>query len=57
MATLYLIPTTLGETALDRILPANNANIISISYNEDGDVLEVLYSTGNKTVFNYDEKC
>lgn len=29
MATLYLIPTTLGETALDRILPANNANIIS----------------------------
>lgn len=33
----------------------NNANIISISYNEDGDVLEVLYSTGNKTVFNYDE--
>lgn len=29
MATLYLIPTTLGDTALDNILPANNAEIVS----------------------------
>lgn len=33
MATLYLIPTTLGETALDTILPAQNDQIIiSLKY-------------------------
>ncbi len=29
MATLYLIPTTLGETELDKILPSGNAEIVS----------------------------
>ena len=29
MTTLYLIPTTLGETELDRILPVYNAEIVS----------------------------
>lgn len=29
MATLYLIPTTLGETELDKILPAYNTEIVS----------------------------
>ena len=33
MPTLYLIPTTLGETALDTILPAQNDQIvISLKY-------------------------
>lgn len=29
MATLYLIPTTLGDTELDKILPSGNAEIVS----------------------------
>ena len=29
MATLYLIPTTLGETELDKILPSGNYEIVS----------------------------
>lgn len=29
MATLYLVPTTLGETELDKILPAYNTEIVS----------------------------
>ncbi|PID94930.1 MAG: SAM-dependent methyltransferase [Bacteroidales bacterium] len=33
MATLYLIPTTLGEGDLDSVLPSNNVNIIKqLSY-------------------------
>ena len=29
MATLYLIPTSLGDTAFEKILPANNTVIVS----------------------------
>ncbi|MDR3652662.1 MAG: SAM-dependent methyltransferase [Paludibacter sp.] len=29
MATLYLIPTSLGETTFDRILPANNTQVVT----------------------------
>lgn len=29
MATLYLIPTSLGDTAFEKILPAHNAVIVS----------------------------
>lgn len=29
MSTLYLVPTSLGETSFDRILPANNTVIVS----------------------------
>lgn len=29
MATLYLIPTSLGETSFDKILPAHNTEIVS----------------------------
>ena len=30
MATLYLIPTSLGETSFDKILPAYNTEIVSV---------------------------
>lgn len=34
----------------------NDANIISMTYTPSGDVEEVIYSTGNKTSFYYDDR-